>query len=56
MKNSPSSLAASFGPVEKKTFAAALDQFFQAQCPQMGGALTRKVLVSKVQELVDTFF
>jgi DNA-binding CsgD family transcriptional regulator len=56
MKNSPTFLAASLGPVEKKTFSAALDLFFQEQCPQMGGALTRKVLVSKVQELVDTFY
>jgi hypothetical protein len=56
MKNTPTPLAASLGPVEKKTFAAALDQFFQEQCPQMGGPLTRKVLVSKVQELVETFF
>lgn len=57
MKNSKASpLAASLGPVEKKTFAAALDQFFQEQCPQMGGALTRQLLVSKIQQLVQTFF
>jgi len=56
MKNSLTHLAAQLGPVGKKTFAAALDQFFQEQCPQMGGALTRKVLVDKIQELVATFY
>jgi transposase len=56
MKNSLPFLAAALGPVGKKTFSAALDQFFQEQCPQMGGALTRKVLVAKIQELVTTFY
>ncbi len=56
MKNAPSHLAASLGPVEKKTFASALDQFFQEQCPSLRGALIRKVFVSKIQELVEIFY
>lgn len=56
MKNIKTPVAAQFGPLKKKTFASALDQFFENQCPQMGGELTRRVLVSKVQQLVEEFF
>ncbi len=56
MKSSISSVAAQFGPLQKKTFASALSLFFEEQCPQMGGQLTRQVLVSKVQELVEEFY
>jgi len=28
---------AQFGPLQKKTFASALHQFFEEQSPQMGG-------------------
>ena len=53
MKKSLPYLAASLGPLGKKTFASALDRFFEDQCPQVGGDLTRKVLVTKVQQLVE---
>ncbi len=56
MKSIKTPVAAQFGPLKKKTFASALDQFFENQCPQMGGELTRRVLVSKVQQLVEEFF
>lgn len=56
MKNTASSLTIRFQPLEKKTFASALNLFFQEQCPQMGGELTRKVLVSKIQDLVEQFY
>lgn len=56
MKSSQSSVAAQFGPLQKKTFASALSRFFEEQCPQMGGHLTRQVLVNKVQELVEEFY
>ena len=56
MKKSLSSLAASFGPLEKKTFASALNRFLQDQCPQMGGDLTRGVLVTQIQKLVEEFY
>lgn len=56
MKSSKSSVEAMFGPLQKKTFASALALFFEQQCPQMGGHLTRQVLVSNIQELVDKFY
>jgi DNA-binding CsgD family transcriptional regulator len=56
MKSGKSALAAQFGPLQKKTFTAALDRFFENQCPQLGGQLTRQVIVNKVQDLVDEFY
>jgi DNA-binding CsgD family transcriptional regulator len=56
MKSSKSSLEAQFGPLQKKTFAAALDRFFEEQCPQLGGHLTRQVIVNKVQGMVEEFY
>lgn len=56
MKSAKTAVASQFGPLVKKTFASALGHFFELQCPQMGGELTRKVLVSKVQELVEEFY
>jgi predicted transcriptional regulator len=45
-----------FGPLQRKTFGAALSHFFQEQCPQMGGHLTREVLVNNIQKLVEEFY
>jgi DNA-binding CsgD family transcriptional regulator len=56
MKSTKSSVEAQFSPLQKKTFASSLAHFFEEQCPQMGGHLTRKVLVNKVQELVEEFY
>lgn len=56
MKSSKSSLEAQFGPLQQKTFASALSLFFEQQCPQMGGHLTRQVLVNNIQKLVDAFY
>jgi predicted transcriptional regulator len=56
MKSSKSTLEAQFGPLQKKTFGSALSLFFEQQCPQMGGHLTRQVLVNNVQKLVDEFY
>jgi transposase-like protein len=56
MKSGKSSLAAQFGPLQKKTFASALSQFFEEQCPQMGGHLTRQILVDNIQKLVEEFY
>ena len=56
MKSSKSAVAAQFGPLQKKTFASALSQFFEQQCPELGGQLTREVLVKKIQELVEQFY
>jgi len=56
MKSSKSLLEAQFGPLQKKTFASALSLFFEQQCPQLGGHLTRQVIVNKIQELVEQFY
>jgi DNA-binding CsgD family transcriptional regulator len=56
MKSSISNLQAQLGPLQKKTFGSALSLFFEQQCPQMGGHLTRKVLVDNIQQLVDEFY
>ncbi len=55
MKSGKTTLADQFGPLQKKTFASALSLFFQDQCPQLGGQLTRYVIVNKIQELVEDF-
>lgn len=51
MKSGKSSVSSLFGPLQRKTFAAALSQFFEEQCPQMGGQLTRDMLVKNIQQL-----
>lgn len=56
MKSGASSVADQFGPLQRKTFAAALSQFFEKQCPQMGGQLTRDMLVKHIQRLVEEFY
>lgn len=56
MKSSKTSVEAQFGPLQKKTFGAALALFLEQQCPQMGGHLTRQVIVDNIQELVDKFY
>jgi DNA-binding CsgD family transcriptional regulator len=56
MKSGKTPLADQFGPLQKKTFFSALSLFFQDQCPQLGGHLTRQVIVNKIQELVEHFY
>ena len=51
-----SSISNLFGPLQKKTFGAALSKFFEEQCPQMGGQLTREMLVKNIQQLVEKFY
>lgn len=45
-----------YGPATHKTFEGALDSFFQNECPQLGGARTRQVLVQSIQGLVRSYF
>lgn len=47
---------ATYGPVQFKTFAGALNAFFHQECPQLGGQRTRQVLVQSVVEMVDRFY
>lgn len=56
MKSGKSSVESLFGPLQRKTFAAALSQFFEEQCPQMGGQLTRDMLVRSIQQLIEKFY
>lgn len=56
MKSSKTSLQAQLGPLQKKTFGSALSLFLQQQCPQLGGHLTRQVIVNNIQELVDEYY
>lgn len=44
-----------YGPLQHKSFAAALEAFLAVQCPQLGGPLLRKPLVAKIVEMVDAF-
>lgn len=56
MKSGKSAVAEQFGPLQKKTFASALSRFLEEQCPQLGGHLTRQVIVDKIQQLVEEFY
>ena len=56
MKSSKSAKESQFGPLQKKTFSSALNRFFEQQCPQLGGHLTREVIVNNVQRLVEEFY
>lgn len=56
MKSGRNTVAGQFGPLQKKTFASALSRFFEQQCPQLGGDLTRRVLVKNIQRLVEEFY
>ena len=47
---------ASLQPITKKTFCAVLMQFFSEHCPQLGGALTQRVIAEKIEELFNEFF
>ncbi|MDD2600961.1 MAG: DUF1670 domain-containing protein, partial [Kiritimatiellae bacterium] len=56
MKNYVSANEATFGPQEYKNFPGALDAFFEKQCPQMGGSLSRGALVQSIYSMVCRFF
>ena len=47
---------AAYLPQTYKSFAGALFSFFEHECPQLGGARTRQVLVSSIHEMVLKFF
>ena len=56
MKSVKTPLVNQFGPLQRKTFSSALSRFFEEQCPQLGGHLTRQVLVNRIQKLVEEFY
>lgn len=48
--------AATYGPIQHKSFEGALGSFFANECPQLGGERTRQVLVQLITELVGRFY
>jgi len=45
-----------FGPLCFKTFEGALNAFIAAECPQLGGLLTRKAFVQAIAQLVTAHY
>lgn len=43
-------------PFEKKGFHHALDSFFAENVPQLGGFLTRKAVVDKIVEMIESYY
>jgi len=56
MKKEMSHYQATYGPMNFKTFAGALESFFSQECPQLGGVKTRQVLVQSIMEMVNEFY
>jgi len=56
VKNYISANEATFGPQEYKNFTGALGAFFEQQCPQLGGSLSRQALVGSIYNMVCRFF
>ena len=56
MKNHLDQNTATYSPMLYKTFAGALESFFQHECPQLGGQKTRQVLVQSIVEMVNQFY
>lgn len=56
MKETLSNANVIYAPGKFKTFAGALGAFFEQECPQMGGARTRQILVQHVQSMVEQFY
>ena len=47
---------ATFTPQLYKSFDGALEAFFGQECPHLGGARTRQVLVQSIRQMVEAFF
>jgi hypothetical protein len=47
---------ATFTPQLYKSFDGALEAFLRQECPQLGGARTRQVLVHSIRQRVEAFF
>lgn len=45
-----------YGPMQFKNFEGALESFFANECPQLGGAKTRQMLVQLIADLVGKFY
>ncbi len=47
---------ATFTPQLYQSFDGALEAFFIQECPQLGGARTRQMLVQAIRQMVEAFF
>jgi predicted transcriptional regulator len=47
---------ATYTPQLHKSFDSALEAFFAEECPQLGGARTRHVLVQSIRQMVETYY
>lgn len=56
MEKTISATCAQYIPAIYKTFAGALGAFFERECPQIGGSLTREILVREIQGMVGKFY
>ncbi|MBT4503792.1 MAG: DUF1670 domain-containing protein [Gemmatimonadetes bacterium] len=56
MKKHQSSLEATYTPQTFKSFEGALFSFLRNECPQLGGDMTRQVLVRSIHDMVRKFF
>ena len=56
MKAGVFTLLYTYEPVHYKTFAGALEAFFEQECPQIGGSRIRQALVNAIYSMVLKFF
>jgi len=56
MKNTLTSAQATYQPQMYKSFEGALGAFLAEQCPQIGGSMTRRVLVQGISNMVSKFY
>jgi len=56
MKNELTNAQATYNPQYYKSFDGALESFFTHECPQLGGARTRQILVNAIRQMIGDFF
>jgi hypothetical protein len=56
MKTTLTSAQAAYVPQTYKSFEGALEAFLAEQCPQIGGSMTRRVLVQGISTMVAKFY
>jgi molybdenum-dependent DNA-binding transcriptional regulator ModE len=56
MKKTLTSAQATYQPQTYKSFEGALGAFLAEQCPQIGGSMTRQVLVQGISNMVSKFY
>ena len=56
MNRQLTSAQATYTPQIYKSFEGALENFLSEQCPQIGGSMTRQVLVQSIRDMVHKFY